>query len=285
MLIEKQKSGVAGLPWAHFRLRPFPQIAIRVIQLANREDVPLHKLSGLISSEPAFSSEVLTIANSPLFAPRIPAVSILQAVARLGTRNIQGLCLTVAVRAYLGESLGLPAMRALWRHNLACAVIAERISNSASTDKDIAFTAGVMHDIGRLALAAIRPREYSILLSSHRGPADSILDGERELFGVDHCEAGLRLIADWRLPASFEPIVAEHHAPRLPDQRWTMATQVSLACRMADAAGFAAFAGCAAAPFPGLLEELPLRDRDLFPADAERLALEVSAKIDSVESA
>src|SRR5271157_3974347 len=161
MLLEKQSGGAVRLPWAYFRLRPFPQIAIRVMQLANREDVPLHILSGLIGSDPAFSSEVLTIANSPLFAPRVPATSILQALARLGTRNIQGLCLTVAVRAYLGKSLSQPAMRAIWRHNLACAVIAEKIAAIGCMDKDIAFTSGVMHDIGRLALSAILPKEYT----------------------------------------------------------------------------------------------------------------------------
>jgi HD-like signal output (HDOD) protein len=285
MLIEKQQSSAATLPWAHFRLRPFPQIAIRVMQLANREDVPLHKLSGLISSDPAFSSEVLTIANSPLFAPRTPAVSILQAVARLGTRNIQGLCLAVAVRAYLGASISLPSMRALWRHNMACAVIAEKISALGSPDKDIAFTAGIMHDIGRLALAAIQPHQYSVLLCSHRGTAHSILASERELFGVDHCEAGRLLIADWRLPAAFEPIVADHHAFLLTGESWSMAAQINLACRMADAAGFAAFEGCEVEPFARLLGELPAPDRSRFSTDAETLASEVAARIDSVGSA
>lgn len=285
MLLEKDTSRTSVLPWASFRLRPFPQIAIRVMQLANKEDVPLHILSGLIASDPAFASEVLTVANSPLFAPRSPASSVLQALARLGTRNIQGLCLTVAVRAYLGKSLSQPAMQAIWRHNLACAVIAEMLAGPGTLDKDLAFTAGVMHDIGRLGLSAIRPAEYAKLLRSHRGTAASILDRERELFGFDHCEAGQRLVADWRLPPSFAPSVSGHHEARQPDGPWDMANLINLSCRMADAAGFQAFEGCEAAEYSELLLEVPAGERQLFEDDLGRLSAEVGSRIESVEAA
>lgn len=157
------------MPWAHIRLPPFPQIAIRVLQLAKNDDVPMRQLSDLISSEPAFSSEVLTIANSLLYAPRFPVTCILQAIAVLGTKNLKGLCLTVGVRAYLGESLSHPSLRAIWRHNLACALVAEQLALAGLMDKETAYTAGVMHDIGRLALAVIRPKEYATLLETHRG--------------------------------------------------------------------------------------------------------------------
>jgi HD-like signal output (HDOD) protein len=77
-------------------------IAIRVLQLTNNENVQLHQLSELISSDAAFASEVLTIANSLVYAPRFPARTILQAIAVLGRNHLQGMCLTVGVRSYLG---------------------------------------------------------------------------------------------------------------------------------------------------------------------------------------
>src|SRR5208337_1620144 len=120
--------------WAHLRLPPFPQVALRVLQLANNENVQLHELSNLISSDPAFASEVLTIANSLLYAPRFPASSVLQAIAVLGANNLQGLCLTVGVRAYLGRALSDTAMRGLWRHSLACAMISEQIAVAGGGD-------------------------------------------------------------------------------------------------------------------------------------------------------
>jgi len=189
------------------------------------------------------------------------------------------------VRAYLGKSLSQPAMQAIWRHNLACAVIAEKLAASGPMDKDIAFTSGVMHDIGRLALSAIRPREYTDLLESHRGSAESILESEQAMFGFDHCQAGRQLIADWRLPPAFESVVAEHHADSLKGKEWNMTGLINLSCRLADAAGFAAFAGCEAAGYDDLMSELPARERSVFPASLELLASEVGDKIKAVESA
>lgn len=177
-------------PWAHLRLPPFPRVAIRVLQLTNNENVQLHQLSELISSDAAFASEVLTIANSLVYAPRFPACTILQAIAVLGANHLQGLCLTVGVRSYLGRALNHPLIRNVWRHNLACAVIAEQLAAAGFMDKDTAYTAGVLHDIGRLALAVIRPTEYAALLETHQGTGASILEEEHFLFGCDHCEAG-----------------------------------------------------------------------------------------------
>ncbi len=281
--MDKDRASAARLPWAHLRLPPFPQVAIRVLQLANKENVQLHQLCALISTDPAFASEVLTIANSILYAPRFPATSILQAVAVLGANHLQGMCLTVGVRAYLGKTLNHPAMRHLWRHNLACALIAEQIASMGFLDKDIAYSSGILHDVGRFALAVIQPGEYAALLETHRGPADSLLEGERELFGWDHCEAGEKLIADWKLPADFAAVVAEHHQPRQVDA-WDMAELIKISCQMADAVGFPAYPGCEATPYAALLEQIPERERKQFPADQETLASEVANCIHAVES-
>jgi HD-like signal output (HDOD) protein len=281
---ERRGDEAVNPPWAHLRLPPFPQVAIRVMQLANNENVQLHQLSDLISADPAFASEVLTIANSLLYAPRFPASSILQAIAVLGANNLQGLCLTVGVRTYLGKALSQPSMRAIWRHNLACALIAEQLAAAGFMDKDIAYTSGVIHDIGRLALAVIRPKEYGLLLGAHSGSPGSILKAERELFGWDHCEAGRQLVDDWKLPSDFEAIVSEHHAPVQRDVPWSMTKLINVSCRMADTAGFPAFSGCETTPFPDLLDELPARERRLFHATIETLTFEVAKKIDAVES-
>jgi putative nucleotidyltransferase with HDIG domain len=176
-------------------------------------------------------------------------------------------------------------MQVIWRHNLACALIAAQLASAGFLDKDTAYTAGVLHDIGRLGLAAVRPKEYAALLGTHKGSSASVLQAERELFGTDHCEIGGRLIADWNLPADFAAIVSDHHAPRAADGSWCMADLVNASCRMADAAGFSAFAGCECAPYAELLEELPARERRLFHLDVASLASSVAPRIHAAETA
>ncbi len=284
MKSETKSSAAIQPPWAHLRLPPFPLVAVRVLQLTNNENVQLHQLSELVSSDAAFASEVLTIANSLVYAPRYPASTILQAIAVLGANHLQGMCLTVGVRSYLGKSLSLPLIRNAWRHNLACAMIARDLAAAGFMDKDTAYTSGVLHDVGRLALAVIRPAEYASLLDKHQGIGASILPLEAELFGCDHCEAGKHLIGDWKLPTEFEAIVADHHSARLVESAWSMAELIKISCRLADTAGFPAFPGCENTPFSDLQGELPSRERNAFHADLESLTLEVTEKINMIES-
>jgi len=281
----KTQKGEAGQPpWAHLRLPPFPMVAIRVLQLTNNENVQLHQLSELISSDAAFASEVLTIANSLVYAPRFPACTILQAIAVLGANHLQGMCLTVGVRSYLGMALNHPLIRNVWRHNVACALIARELAAAGFMDQDAAYTAGVLHDIGRLALAVVRPGDYAALLARHQGSGASILAAEEDLFGCDHCEAGHHLVADWKLPTEFHEIVGDHHAPRREDGVWGMAELIKISCRLADAAGFCAFPGCETTPFAELTEELPPRERGAFHSELDALAADVEQKVKAIES-
>lgn len=284
MQTKGQGGQAVKLPWAHLRIPPFPKVAIRILQLTNNEDVSMRQLSDLISSEPAFSGEVLTIANSALYASRFPITSVLHAIAMLGIKSLKGVCLTVGVRAYLGDSLNHQSLRAIWRHSLACALVAQQLAHAGSMDKHTAYTAGILHDIGRLALAAISPKEYAALLETHSGSAASALQAERELFGLDHCEAGRRLVEDWKLPSNFENIVSDHHSPRQKGDPWHLPGLVNLSCRMADSAGFAVFRGCDVTPYPDLLGELPDSERKTFCANVDLLTFEISSKINGVES-
>jgi HD-like signal output (HDOD) protein len=272
------------MPWAHLRLPPFPQIAVRVLKLAGREDLQLHQLCELIAADGAFASEVLIVANSLLYAPRYPATSILQAIAFLGVHALQGMSITVGARAYLGQSMHYPELRGLWRHNLACAIIAQRLASSDVIDKDVAYTSGILHDIGRFAMAVILPKDYAALLQTHCGPPDSILERERALFGWNHCEVGRRLIDEWNLSREFDAVVLDHHTPLRAAEPWGLGALVKVSCRLADAAGFPSFPGCQIMPYTYLLERLPARERNLFYPNVDQLIREVGAGVESVEA-
>jgi len=282
--MDEGRGQAATMPWAHLRLPPFPQVAVRVLQLASDENVQLHQLCDLISSDPAFASEVLTVANSLLYAPRYPSTSILQAVAVLGANTLRGMCVTVGVRAYLGKTMSHPAMRALWRHNLGCAIIAQRLAQTGFIDKDTAYTAGILHDVGRMGLAVIQPAPYAALLDKHQGAAETLLDAERMLFGWNHCETGRQLVGDWKLPEELESVVAQHHEPRRTDGAWDVTELVKVSCAMASSVGFTAFPGSATKPFIDLLEALPARERRRFQVDAEALKKDVTESIHAIES-
>lgn len=175
-------------------------------------------------------------------------------------------------------------MRTIWRHNLACALIAQQLASAGTMDRDIAYTCGILHGIGLLALAVIRPREYIDLLGTFIGTRMSMLAKERAIFGIDHSELGKKLVEEWKLPEEFSIAMSGPYAPRPTDGRWGLPEIIGVSCRMADTAGFAPFSACHAAPFPDLLDELPPRERSLFHSDIESLSFEIGKKIAALEA-
>ena len=264
-------------------LPPFPAVAIRALQLVSQSETRLSELHDLVSADPAFASEILRLANSPLYGIRVEITSTVQATILLGFERVKGLALTIAMRAYIADLLHVPALRASWRHSLACAAVAEDLAAASLLDKDSAYTGALLHDIGRLALAVMQPDLYSQLFHGMTGTAEAVLQKERELFGVDHCEAGRLLTSSWGLPQIFIDITSHHHDQSQP-ARSDLAGLISMACRMADALGFEF------APNPGcesyqlLISQLPGAVREQMPVDPNEIASRITDKISCVES-
>ena len=241
---------IKDLPLAFVELPPFPAVAIKALRVMSRSDSRLRELHDLIRGDQAFSAEILRLVNSPLFPFPTPITNTLQAAMLLGFERVQALAVTIGIRAFLRDSLEIPALCACWRHSLASAIIAEQLSPVIMADKDTLYTAGMMHDIGRLALAVCRRRDYAdFLRGAEQQPCD-ILARERELFGVDHCEAGRILVTAWNLPPDFAVLSARHHQ-RIQGNLDPLSI-VHLSCALADAVGFAV----AHVPDPPVYSEL-----------------------------
>ena len=276
---DSRTANPASVRWAYFRLPPFSPVAIRILQLVNGEDDRAEDLSKLISSDQAFASAVLTVANSALYAHFAPVTDVLRAVHRLGQRKLQGLCMSVAMMTLMSKQVQTAVGRGLWAHNLACGFIAETVAAGAGIDPGIAFTCGLLHDVGRLAMCVLQPEEYGRILDTHRGSPASILEREKELFRFDHCNAGCELSRSLMLPSPFATVIKAHHEPLCSTDDWGLTDLIAASCRIADATGFAAFPGCEATAYAELIEELPKTVVSRLDPDVESLAWEIRGGI------
>jgi putative nucleotidyltransferase with HDIG domain len=283
MVTSVRKSERTELPRALLEVRPFSAVAIKALQVVSNEYGQLRELSELIISDAAFSGEILRIVNSPLFGIRKEVSGILQATLLLGLERVKGVVATIGMKAYLGDSLDVPALRACWRHSLACAVVAEEMARASLMEEDVAYTAGLMHDIGRLALAVAYPQKYAaFLMSTEKEPCDAV-QYERELFGIDHCQAGRLLVLRWNLPKHYVGITSQHHEPAAGGNLDMLAI-VRHSCRMADALGFNAVYPLQPQSYDEILACLPDRDRGRLPHEPSGLIFQIANKINSIES-
>jgi HD-like signal output (HDOD) protein len=219
------------------RIPAFPPIVLRLLDLLSRDDVEIRELVALISADPAFSAQILRVANSPLFGFRSQIDSLQSALVVLGLRRVRALTMTVATSNHMKAALRVEELSRCWRHMLACALLTDELARSCAAFEDRAYTAGLLHDVGRLGLLLAYPAEYAELLRNADRNALELLDCERESLGMDHCEAGRKLAAEWNLPADFQIIAARHHDPQ-SNSAVDLLTLVHLGCRLADSLGF-----------------------------------------------
>jgi len=263
-------------PWALCKLPSFPPIASRLLQTLSKEDVEIKELTRLIASDTALSAEILRLANSALFGLEAQVDNLTHAVMMLGLARVKSLTMTVAImKGYLKGVLKSETLRRCWTHSLACAFLAEELA-PGGMDKDFAYTAGLLHDIGRLSILVAYPAEYTNLLTVAEENGFDVLECERQLFDIDHCEAGRWLAGQWKLPPGFGEVLGWHHAPAAQPSATGL---IHLACRLADSLGFSVLEAAAAPSIEQILKPIPPAMQERLNLEAEDLKARIGGRI------
>ena len=227
-------------PWALRLVPPFPAVAHRILALVGKEDVNAHELGELVKMDPSFSAELLRFANSALFGVRREVTSLAHAVLMVGTDRIKTMATMVAMNRMVRSSVRIAALRKVWLHSLVTAVIAEEAARITRSDRDVAYTTGLLHNLGTLGLMSAYPDEYSRMLEVSDDFGFDLLQTERDLFEIDHCAAGAYLAQDWDFPDELAAAIATHHDEPVPGEV-SLYNLIKVSWRLADALGYAAF--------------------------------------------
>ena len=198
-------------------LYPLSPSVGRLATLVCDESVDFGEVVRVIELDQAFTANVLRLANSAWSASRTPIGTVKDAVGRLGSDRI----LQLVVGNRLAGLMQQPcdgyelAERELWRHSVASALAAELLAGRASVSVPrLAFTAALVHDIGKLVLSRHLTSELvdevrALMLTEDR----CYLDAEREVLGIDHSEVGGAVAEHWRFPEELIRAIENHHEP------------------------------------------------------------------------
>ncbi len=198
------------------RLRSIPSLPTlyeEVTAALRKENPSLGEIARIISKDVGMAAKILQLANSAFMGASGRVSSLVQALSLIGTETVRTLVLSVHVFSqFESNSVVAANLPALWDHSVAVSALAQRIAASEGCVKAMveeSFTAGLLHDIGKVVLLAEMPREYHQIFEMNPRSKDV----ELERLGCTHAEVGAYLMSIWGLPLSLVHAVAFHHRP------------------------------------------------------------------------
>jgi putative nucleotidyltransferase with HDIG domain len=190
-------------------LPALPQIVRHILESLANESVDLDSLGNTIASDPAVAVRLLAAANSGIFGGQKVA-SLRQAMMLLGIGRVKQITLATAIIDRYRAPMPFDVTY-LWRHSLAVAICAQDLARHAGIDPEVAYIAGLLHDIGQLLLFAADPVGYADVLNQRVKLDQPLSTIERSHLGLDHAHVGSELARRWNLPADIVEAIGRHH--------------------------------------------------------------------------
>jgi HD-like signal output (HDOD) protein len=198
-------------------LPSIPTVYTRLIQALQSPDVAPQEIGRIISQDLAMTAKILQLVNSAFFGHRRSITNPTEAVIYLGADTVRALALSVSVFSQFdGGRIPSFSIEALRDHGMAVGTLARNIGKSLGLPKselEDAFLGGLLHELGKLVLAASYPKEYEEVLLKMRQQKIPARQAELDTFGTTYADVGAYLLWLWGLPDSVTEIVARHPVP------------------------------------------------------------------------
>ncbi len=197
-------------------LPPFPETAIRAIQIAQDSQSSAQDMVNVIQYDQSITANILRVVNSASFALRQKVTSLQQAVAYLGSTVIMELLLFSGTLTYYSnyftgyDQTGIQ----LWQHSVVSGTSSKALGEMIEPQKSSTyFTVGLLHDIGKVVLQSFVKDKYDEILRLVEREEYSFVQAEREVLGMDHAQVGGEVALKWGLPQEMARPISLHHSP------------------------------------------------------------------------
>jgi putative nucleotidyltransferase with HDIG domain len=215
--------------------RSLPDVAAEVMALCQQSFSDALRIEKSVTRDPFISAQIVSVANSPMFAPRMPIVSVRDAIVRIGLSNVNDIVMMVVTSSTMFRIRGFEEHVSRVTARFPAAALASRIiASTLRLPMEAAFTAGLLHDIGDLVLLdrCVRTGKVSPEMTKEPVTNGVIMDA----LHAHHCKVGAAVCTVWKLPASTVEAAAHHHSYKLGGHHFS-ANLVAAADVFADAMG------------------------------------------------
>jgi HDOD domain len=248
-----------ALPASIQRIAPFPKLALEILQRVPAINSEEAGLRGMLEPEPKLIIEVGRIVSGGSNG-KVVDVTLDTLLEELGAAKLAEIVFTILLRDYMRRTFDVTEGWSYWRYTLACAFCCAEVAPPNPPKRLAAYTAGLLHDIGRLALVASFPGRYSNLLAliDRMFEVDQSFDVSRQetlLFGMDRFATGAWLAAAWDLPAWLRPVVGKFE--KATADKENLVETIRAGTRIANSLGFGYLKAAPRMPIRKILSGLP----------------------------
>ncbi|MFZ5806335.1 MAG: HDOD domain-containing protein [Verrucomicrobiota bacterium] len=206
MIIEQSKDMVAA-----------PPVVFKLMGLLKRPNVHNQDVIDIIRYDENLTAKLLKLCNTAFFRASVPVDSVDQAILRLGNSNILGIVAALSIDAKSkNKQASYMNPYAIWRQSVTASIAAKHLSEQCRNSQvptDLAFTAGLLHNIGMVVLNACPSEDIAKIIPLAQEKKISLIEAERELLQTDHAEIGGLLVERWQLPSNIVEAVKYQHIP------------------------------------------------------------------------
>lgn len=196
-------------------LPTLPAIVNQVLSVTANPESSAQDLLAVIEPDPAMTAKILEMANSAFYSRANKVVTLKQALMTIGFNEVRNIVLSLAVSnnfSALSRVRGFDPYD-FWRHAFIVGIAAKLIAGGMQLKAGDLFVAGLIHDIGKLALLIIAPDGYARIMKMTGNYGLEHLAAEKHVLGLNHAQVGMRLANKWMLPESLVAAVGYHHEP------------------------------------------------------------------------
>jgi putative nucleotidyltransferase with HDIG domain len=194
-------------------LPPLPSVVLELVESLGHEELSATQYAAKISRDQALAAKTLRLANSSFYGRGRQVRSVAEAIGVLGLRTVRGVVTAAGLAGGFRRHAGFDH-DAFWRHSIGSALCAQALAGELQRDDaDLAFTVGLLHDIGRLALASAFAPAYAEVERWRRDQDCPGAEAERAVLGIDHAEVGGLIARQWNFAPAIVDAIREHHAP------------------------------------------------------------------------
>ncbi|MBF0205238.1 MAG: HDOD domain-containing protein [Desulfamplus sp.] len=198
-------------------LNPIPQTALKILRIVQQDNYSFENISKELQKDQVLAARTIQMCNSAIFKGRVKIETLKDALMILGETTLINSLVTAAINNYFSQSEkgGYSMCKgSMFFHSIGCAVTAEIIANrTGKANPQIAYTAGLLHDIGKVVLDQHITIRYPMFFRELYHKKADYLTVEKNIIGINHCEAGVMLAEKWNFSDLMIDVIQYHHAP------------------------------------------------------------------------